>query len=94
MQVGTAMRPTGWKTETAQFKSGKETMQGLKIVNTGKMPWQVADSAVTIRINNPNLRKASALDSAGYRQHEIAATRTGGALEVTLPSNALWLILE
>src|SRR5262249_24401440 len=67
-QVGTYARPIGWQTKAAEFKSddGKQTFDGYEIVNTGKMPWQVVNTNVTLVVKNPKITKATLLDTAGY----------------------------
>ena len=97
VQVGTVMRPTGWATQEAEFKSedGKQTYRGHKIVNTGKMPWQVARTDVTLTLKNPRLTKATLLDAAGYARSAVKGTRAAnGAFTVTLPPDTLYLVLE
>jgi hypothetical protein len=96
VQVGTVMRPTGWTTKptTQRGDDGKTTYRGEKIVNTGKMPWQVANTDVTITLKNEGLRKAVQLDANGYQVKEIASSTEGGTIVVKLPANCLHAVLQ
>jgi hypothetical protein len=97
VQVGTVVRPTGWKQEAATHKSedGKQTLQGWNVIDTGTMPWQVTNTAVTLQVRNAGLTKAMLLDTAGYPVGPIAdVSSAGGVLTVHLPSNALYVILQ
>ena len=94
VQVTTVMRPTGWKTADATFKEGNQTYHGSQIVATGTMPWQVSDTAMTLTLKNPLLRKATLLDTGGYARKQITGANAGGNFTLSLPSDALYLILE
>jgi hypothetical protein len=94
VQVGTVMRPTGWTTEEATITEGKETIRGKKVVNTGKMPWRVANAEVTIELKNKGLARAVQLDANGYEKGEIAAKAEGGAIKVKLPEDCLYAVLQ
>ncbi len=96
VQVGPLMRPTGWTTRAATVRSedGKESYEGEKVVQTGKMPWQVANTEVTIRLKNAGLRKAIQLDLGGYKSREIACQNEDGALVVKLPPDCLYAVLQ
>jgi hypothetical protein len=97
VQVGTYARPTGWQSKPAEFKGddGKQTFQGYEIVKTGESPWQVANTDMTVTINNAHLQKATLLDTAGYPVRTIQGiTSTGGRFSIKLPPNAMYVILE
>ena len=49
------------------------------MVNTGKMPWQVANIEVTVTLKNAGLKKAVQLDANGYKTKEIASSTDEGA---------------
>jgi hypothetical protein len=95
IQVGTTVRPTGWNDEPAKFKSddGKQTFDGFRIVSTGKMPWQIADTDLTITVNNPHLTKATLLDTAGYAAGNVAVQSGGSGVTLKLPANGMYLVL-
>lgn len=98
VQVGTKVRPTGWQTKATEFKSddGKQTYQGYEVVNTGRMPYQITATDMTLSVANPNLTKAIALDSAGYTAKEAAgpSASVGGKFTFKLPPDAMYVILE
>ncbi len=96
VQVGTMMRPTGWTTKATTIRSddGKTMIKGEKIVNTGKMPWQVANTEVTVTLRNAVLARAVQLDVNGYKRKEIASTAKDGVIVVKLPGDSLYVVLE
>lgn len=96
VQVGTIVRPTGWTTKQATERDpdGKTSYNGEKIVNTGKMPWRVANTEVTIRLKNESLKKASQLDANGYRTGDIAIVNVGGGIELKLPADCIHAVLQ
>ena len=96
VQVGTYARPTGWQSKATDFKSddGKQTFHGYEIVNTGTMPWRITNTDIVLTINNPNLKKATVLDTAGYAVKQIVLSTAGGKATLTLPANAMYIIIE
>ena len=87
VQVGTISRPTGWSTEA---KDGKSVVTII-----GEKPWQVVKSAASITLANGVLKKATALDSAGFPKAALVEASTDGRkLSVKLPPDALYVILE
>ncbi len=63
IQVVTVNRLTGWKTKPASFTVGKGEsayeIEGEQIVTVGKPPFRIANTEVSITINNPNLKTVS-----------------------------------
>lgn len=96
VQCGTYARPTNWQSRPTDFKSddGKQVFHGYEIVNTGTMPWQIANSDVTLAVKNTHLTKATVLDAAGYTSRAFPLTNSSGWTQLRLPSNALYTILE
>ena len=96
VQVGTVARPTGWVEREATFQGddGKETFAGKQVVDTGKMPWAVADAAITLTIANPGLKTATQLDVNGNPGRKLKATPEANSLRLTLPRDALYVMLE
>jgi hypothetical protein len=95
VQVGTTARPTGWQAKPADFPSDdkKTTLHGYEVVNTGKMPYQIANTDVTLTVHNPTLKKATLLDPAGYPLKQLTGA-VGAGITLKLPSNAMYVILE
>jgi hypothetical protein len=80
--------------EAAEFESRGDTLQGFKILNTGKMPWVVQPTLVEIKVHNPNIKKAILLDLAGYPQRELEVKRRNGVLIVELAQESLYVVLS
>lgn len=49
---------------------------------------------MTITLQNPNLSKATLLDAFGYRKTAVPVTKVGGGVKLTLPKDAMYLVLE
>ena len=94
VSVGTVMRPTGWTTRVATHQEGKVTYKGEKVVNTGKMPWRVANTEVTISLANKGLDQAIQLDANGYKLRTITSKSEGGTMTVKLPADCLYAVLR
>ncbi|HLK55447.1 MAG TPA: hypothetical protein VKU00_02730 [Chthonomonadaceae bacterium] len=96
VQVGTVARPTGWQDKEATWKSGdgKQTFTGREIVATGRNPWQVLNTEVTLTVKNPGLKTATLLDANGEAVRTVPVTLEGGSLTLKLPANTLYLVLQ
>lgn len=96
VQVTTQCRPYHWKESPATFKDpeGKNSYQGKRIDDTGAEPWNEVETQATFTVRNPRLRKAVALDPNGMPAGEVKAEPKNGALVVTLPPNALYIVLQ
>jgi len=94
VQVGTVARPTGWTTRPATFQRNDQQFEGLQIVNTGAMPWRLRNAAGRVTVANPNLTRATRLDELGFADRELDLTHDDGTVNVDLPPDALYIILE
>ncbi len=96
VQVGTASRPAGWQTKAVEFapEPNKPKVAGFEVVQTGKTPWMIADTAVGLAIKNKALTRATRLDPAGFAAEKVPVARTESALKLTLPPETMYLILE
>jgi hypothetical protein len=95
VQTGTSSRLTGWKAKEAQFKGdGGKMIKGYEIVSTGLPPWRIVNTDVTLVVNNANLKKATLLDTAGYVLKKVDGVSKDGKFSVTLPAEALYVVLE
>jgi hypothetical protein len=96
IQTTTAARPTGWVTETGSFPTadGKDTVRGEKIINTGKMPWQIVNTDVTVSLRNPNMKGATLLDVNGAPVEKLSGKASAGTFTLKLPANAVYTVLE
>ena len=83
IQCGAIVRPTGWQEEIQD--------DGMhRITDTGRMPWQVAATEASIRIDNAQLRTLQLLDEHGVAQKQ-QAIEPGAS--IPLPSNCLYALL-
>jgi hypothetical protein len=93
-QVVTVNRLTGFKTRPAKFTLGKGdsayTVEGEQIERIGKPPFRIANTRVTITVDNPDLTEAIVLDINGYPSSKL--TVTDGCVE--LPSDAVYVVLR
>jgi hypothetical protein len=96
VQVGTLARPTGWTEQETTFKGddGKQTYQGKRVIDTGKMPWAIADASVKLTVANPLLRKATRLDANGMPDGEVRVTNDATSVHCAFPKDALYMVLE
>lgn len=94
IQVGTVYQPTGWKEEEVNFKGDNQDLHGFKITDTGRMPWQADDTRVTVELANSGLKKASLLDAAGYVVGNVDLKKGKGKISLTLPANAMYVMVE
>jgi hypothetical protein len=95
VQIGTEAHPTGWRTEPTEVKNAAgATVPGRKIVNVGAMPFRIAAADVRLRVRSRGLRRATLLDPALRPLRPVPCGRDGGWLTVTLPPDAMYLVLE
>jgi hypothetical protein len=94
VQTGTSARMTGWKAKEAEFKNGKNEVKGYEIITTGKPPWRVIDTDMTLVIDNPNIKTATLLDTSGYPVKQVEAEQAAGKFTIRLPPNSLYLVLQ
>ncbi len=96
IQVGTVARPSGWVERETEFQGSdrKKTYQGKQIVSTGKMPWVIVPTRAAVTLDNPVLTSAWALDPNGEPTTELKVDRSGPSLKLTLPQDALYVVLE
>ncbi len=96
LQIGTTARPTGWKTEPCRFTPRRSDAEvvGERILETGRPPWQVANSHVTVSIRNPALKRVRQLDREGKLEREIPAEREHDTLHISLPPDGMTFLLD
>lgn len=93
IQVGTTARLTDWQTQPVEFDFQKTKIQGEEITNTGKPPWQIANTKATITVRNPFVRRASKVTLAGRDGGEIRIEHDTASCTVRLPSDAMYVVL-
>lgn len=94
VQVGTSCRPTGWKERPMKVPTKEGSIDGARIIETGKGPWQVVKARGEVAIRNASISKATALDPNGVALTSLPVSKEGNLVRVTLPENALYLCLE
>ncbi|MEX0774251.1 MAG: hypothetical protein WD042_00915 [Phycisphaeraceae bacterium] len=95
VQVNTTARLTGWETRPVSIpRQGGPAVQGQEIVATGHPPYQVADTHVTLRLNNAGITKATLLDAAGYASGDVALQKDADRTVIQLPRHTMYLILH
>ncbi len=95
VQVGTQARPTGWEVDATEIKSdGGVTLQGFRVVDFGRAPWQIINTDVHLSIANPALTHAVALDANGMALTTMALTASNGVARVSLPPRTLYTVLR
>ena len=94
VQVGTVCRLTGWSTRADSMTADKQTLRGERIVTTGRPPYRVKNTRVTLTVRNPSIRKAVQLDAGGYRKADLPVERVAGGVKVALPADAMWVMLS
>jgi hypothetical protein len=96
VQVTTQARPHGWNVEATEFSPGKNqpTQAGYKILATGGAPWNVVNTDISLVVNNPHLQQATLLDANGYAVAGVPVTTAAGTVQIKLPPNALYVMLE
>jgi len=95
VQVGTRARPTGWADHAVTFPvdGGRETINGREIDDTGRMPWIIASTNVTIEVRNASLTSATLLDINGNASRSLPLRRAEGTIELELPTDAIYVVL-
>jgi hypothetical protein len=96
VQIGAAVRPSGWEQASAQSESEdkKTTYTGFRIRNTGKPPYWISNSNITLEIQNPDLKTAAVLDTAGYAVNQLTLLNQNGRVKIHLPPDAMYVILQ
>lgn len=94
VQVVTENRLTGFETKPATFTIGKGdgaySVQGEQIVRMGQPPFRIADTLVTVKVDNPHLTEAVVLDINGYPRSKMPV-RNG---TFKLPKDAVYVVLR
>jgi hypothetical protein len=93
VQVGTRARPADWVEREATFTAddGKQTFHGKQVVSTGRMPWAIDETRVSLFIRNPSLKRATLLDVNGNPRGPVGAQATGTGVKLSLPRDAMYV---
>ena len=94
VQVGTTSRLSGFSVREAMVKADGNTVPGEQIVSNGKPPWLVAKTHATLILGNSAITRATVLDPNLYPHGSVPVKRNGMQVEIELPQDALYTILE
>jgi hypothetical protein len=70
-----------------------ETYTSKQVLDTGKMPWTIVETAITLTLANPGLKSATQLDVNGNARQELRAEVEGRSLRLVLPRESLYVVL-
>jgi hypothetical protein len=95
VQATTRCRPYHWKASELDFSDHeKHPHHGFRIEDTGQPPWNVVKTEATITLKNAKLSKATVLDPNGMPAGELKGEQKGGVFTLTLPPDALYVIVQ
>jgi hypothetical protein len=96
VQLGTIIRPTGWQTKPATLpaRRGRPATKGEEVVALGGPPWRIEKFSGHLTLRNPHLRQATVCDANGMPVAEAAVQRDRDQLTVSLPADALYVVLR
>ncbi len=96
VQVGTRARPTDWVEREATFTGddGKQKFHGKQVVSTGRMPWAIEQTQVSLFARNLALNKATVLDVNGNARGVTSSQATSAGIKLALPRDAMYVVLE
>jgi hypothetical protein len=96
VQIGTRARPTGWTDHAVNFsvEGSREKITGRQIDDTGRMPWIIDGTKVTIGVRNRNLALATLLDINGNPRRRLSVHQVDETVEVDLPTEAMYVVLS
>ncbi len=96
VQIGTRARPTGWSDHAVTFAvdGSHEKIAGRQIDDTGRMPWIIDGTKVTIGVRNKNLASATLLDLNGNAKRRLSVRQVDETVEVELPTEAMYVVLS
>jgi hypothetical protein len=94
VQMGTTCRPTGWKEKPERISTKEGYVDGSRIVEVGRPPWQIEQMHGALGVRNMSLTKATALDPNGMPLSDIPIWKGNGEIRIKLPPEALYVCLE
>jgi hypothetical protein len=96
VQVGTRARPSDWVEREATFTGddSKQTFHGKQVVSTGRMPWVIDETRVSLSIRNPSLKRATLVDVNGNSRGTVSAQVTGSGVKLVLPCDSMYVVIS
>lgn len=93
VQVNTKYHLTDYQETPFIWNSKGVSKKGFKVLKTGRLPWRAEATSAKISLTNPFLKYAVQLDVNGYQKGIQKMKKKGKDRTVTLPKDALYLIL-
>jgi hypothetical protein len=95
VQMGTQARPAGFAHEPADLLVNGKPMAARRIASLGDPSvWAIEKLDATVNLANPRLTRARVLDSNFQAIGEVPLQATPGGVSITLPADALHLLVE
>jgi len=69
-------------------------IDGARIIEVGKAPWQLIKARGEVVIRNSTLTKATVLDPNGMPLGDLPIAKQGNGVKIALPENALYVCLQ
>ncbi|MEM6498588.1 MAG: hypothetical protein AAF709_17915, partial [Pseudomonadota bacterium] len=90
VQIGTIARPNGWAAKRIELEDGP----AFEVTSFGGPPWQVTRFEGGITLQNPFVSQATVLDPNGMLKRQVELSREGNSVQLRLPSDALYVLLQ
>ena len=94
VQIGARSVPTGWQESPATIDGKGGKRDGLRIDATGALPWRVHQAAGTVLLPHALVTKGTVLDGNGIPSGPAQVVVDHGAVTLTLPATASYVVLE
>lgn len=96
VQLGTTIRPTGWQTKPAVLtrRQSRVATEGEEVVALGGAPWRIEKFSGSLKLKNAHLATATVCDANGVPVGETPLARHDEQVTVTLPADALYVVLR
>jgi len=94
VQVNTIYETTNYKEKRVNFELNGQTVSGFEVEQTGQLPWKAANTEVILTLTNPNIKSAHLLDENGYEIQEVGVLAVDGTVQLELPKNTMYLVLN
>lgn len=90
VQLGSVVRPTGWVESPTTLKGAP----AFQVNRTGTPPFQVTKVPGKLTVKNSSLKSADILDANFYSVKKLDLKKSGGAAEVELGTDSLYIVLQ
>jgi hypothetical protein len=95
VQFATPSRPTGWQQAPAELVlSGGRHVAGQAVISHGGPPWQVEVPRLQVRLRNPGLTSATALDANGMPIGDVSLQRDAQGVSFDFPPGTQHVVLQ